>query len=127
MVPILSPTFKFVLVKKAVWEITFCQEASANQPIQVKCTMAATDLNEAIVNLTLVRNGAGSAAGVPGGPERGWLPRMACGSAPTLTSSLFRVVSGCQGGWPVASWKRRASAASSQRAVELSSSQAACR
>jgi hypothetical protein len=42
MVPILAPPFQICAGKKAVWEITFCQEASANQPIQVKGKMAPT-------------------------------------------------------------------------------------
>jgi hypothetical protein len=41
--------------QKAVWEITFCQEASVNQPIQVKNhTMATTPPKKMIVNPTLV-------------------------------------------------------------------------
>jgi hypothetical protein len=64
MVPILSPPFQICAGKKAVWEITFCQEASANQPIQVKSTMAATPPKKTSVNPTLVGVDAGDAAGV---------------------------------------------------------------
>ncbi len=42
MVPIFPPPFQICAGKKAIWEITFCQEASVNQPIQVKKNMAPT-------------------------------------------------------------------------------------
>jgi hypothetical protein len=64
MVPILSPPFQICAGKKAVWEITFCQEASANQPIQVKGKMAPTI---ALKISPTLRMGVGSTAGAKDG------------------------------------------------------------
>ncbi len=59
-----APFSHFVLVKKPSGRSLFCQEASANQPIQVKSTMAAMPPKKTIVNPTLVGVDAGGAAGV---------------------------------------------------------------
>jgi hypothetical protein len=64
MVPILSPPFQICAGKKAVWEITFCQEGSANQPIQVKGKMALTIAPK--ISPTL-KTGMGSTAGAKDG------------------------------------------------------------
>jgi hypothetical protein len=72
--------------KKAIWEITFCQEASANQPIQVKGNMAPMIAPK--ISPTL-RMGMGSTAGAKDGrpaadsgprcrEQRGW-PRGSSG------------------------------------------------
>jgi hypothetical protein len=64
MVPILPPPFQICAGKKAVWEITFCQEASANQPIQVKGKMAPMIASK--ISPTL-RTGMGSTVGAKDG------------------------------------------------------------
>ncbi len=60
----IPPPFQICAGKKAVWEITFCQEASANQPIQVKGKMAPTIASK--ISPTL-RTGMGSTAGAKDG------------------------------------------------------------
>ena len=65
MVPYhVTPPFTFLLAKKLSGRSLFCQEASVNQPIQVKSTMAATPPKKSIVNPALVGVDAVGAAGV---------------------------------------------------------------
>jgi hypothetical protein len=92
MVPILSPPFQICAGKKAVWEITFCQEASANQPFQVKGKIAPTIAPK--ISPTL-RTGVGSTAGAKdgspaadSGPVAAKCQKMAGGKIPRVSSNL---------------------------------------
>jgi hypothetical protein len=93
MVPILSPPFQICAGKKAIWDITFCQEASANQPIQVKQKMAPAIAPKFGPTL---RTGVGSTAGamadgspaVGGGSVEAKCPKTAGGKFPRVSLNL---------------------------------------